>query len=106
MSSEIYAMANLIRNLADAQDDGLALDPAALRSHAASGDLLSWLQDSFPHHFYMDGISASDRMLISEAMKETAHHDTGGTYGPKTNGFLIMIAWLSYVIGKLSENRW
>ncbi len=44
-------------------------------------------------------------MLISQAMQETAH-DTGGTYGPKTNGFLIMIAWLAYAIGKLSENRW
>lgn len=106
MSSEIYAMANLIRNLADAQDDGLTLDPAALGSHAAAGDLLSWLQDSFPDHFFMDGISTSDQILISEAMKETAGHDTGGTYGPKANGFLIMIAWLAYVMGKLAENRW
>ena len=60
MASEIYAMADLIRNLARAQDDGLILDPTALRSHAASGDLLSWLQDSFPHHFLMDGMSDSE----------------------------------------------
>jgi hypothetical protein len=38
-------------------------------------------------------------------MKETAH-DAGGTYRPKTNGFLIMIAWLACAIGKLSENQW
>ncbi len=74
-------------------------------SSEASGDLLSWPQDSFPHHFLMDGISDSDQMLIAEAMKETAH-GTGGTYGPKDNGFLVMIAWLAYATGKLSENRW
>ena len=104
--SEIYAMACLVHNLATVLDDGLTLAPKALRSHAESGDLLDWLQESFPHHFAMDGLTAREQTAITLAMKETAQYDTGGAYGPKYNGFAVMTAWLAYVMGKMAENRW
>jgi hypothetical protein len=101
---EMYPMSCLIRNLASALDDGLTVAPEAIRSHAKADDLLEWLDESFPHHFACDQIDDSDRIMIASAMREAAEHDTGGTYGPKANGFAVLIAWLAYVQGRIAQN--
>jgi hypothetical protein len=99
-------MAAMIMNTSHAIDDDLDLSIAALRRHALAEDLLDWLDETYPHHFFCQAMEQHERIVVSSALREMSQQDTGGSFGPANKGFPVLVAWLANTIRKIAENRW